>query len=382
LRVRNALVIVVLALAPAPGCARTYQLGGQAIPRYGTTARPAELEVPAGMTALHYYGSGGWGIRWRQRYLLLAPYFSNHGFFTIGLGRLTPDRRAVARGLAGTPVGTTTAVVIGHGHVDHAGDVPAYFGRGLVPPGQAALIADRTTVNILEQVRDRFSCRAALDHRAHGKPVTACATPGFRIVPLHSDHAPHLRVTVPLLGLFGFSVGLYAGVMRMPLLRLPSKAQDFPAGATWAYLIDLLDEKGEVAFRIHYMDAAASPPHGLLEGSPLAARPVDVHIACVPGFDAVDEYPQVVLQQHGVRYALLGHWEDFFRPQTARLRPVPPVLDEAGLARFVRRVERVIGVGGRGLQPEPCPPGRPCGPRGQSWALPVPGETYRFVTGR
>ena len=52
---------------------------------------------------------------------------------------------------------------------------------------------------------------------------------------------------------------------------------------------DSIAEKGQAAFRIHYMDAAAAPPHGLLEDrARLGERPVDVHIACVPGFESVD----------------------------------------------------------------------------------------------
>jgi hypothetical protein len=331
---RDAWALVLLAAVLGFGCSGTLRIHGQVLPSHVLAPSAEAFRVPPDVAVLHYYGAGGWGISWRGTYLLAAPYFSNHRLIGLPFGRIRADLGAIRDGFAGTPARDTAAILVGHGHLDHAGDIAGYFESGAVA----------------------------------GKPT-----------PIHSDHAPHLQ-------LFGLHLALYGGIVRKPRTTPPTRADHFRAGYTWAFLIDLLDDKGAVALRIHYMDAAGSPPHGLLLGDGLRRqRDVDVHIACVPGYDFVDDYPEVVLRHHRVRYVLGGHWENFFRSRKRPLEPVPLVLSNRKMNDFVDRIERVLGREPRGVSPlnkEPgrCPPGR-CGARGPTWAVPVPGETYQFRAG-
>jgi len=368
---RLALAAVAL-LASAHGLT----VKNQRVPEHALASRPADFDAPAGAVVMHYYGSGGWGIRWRGQYLLLAPYFSNHTAPVLVSGvDIAPDANAIRAGVEGTPIGDTTLILVGHGHVDHAGDVGGLLDTGVIAKGRAALVADRSTTNELGAYAARFSCVRPLDIADQAKPVDRCVPPVFRVVPLHSAHAPHLE-------LFKVNFEMFGGRQKTPRADAPHKGSDFHVGYPWAYVIDLLDERGEPAFRIHYMDAAAGPPHGLLPGTPLPGRDVDVHIACVPGFTYVDEYPDEVLRWGNARYVMAGHWEDFLRPWSATLAPVPVVLDERKLNQFVDRVEHFLGKGGRGVAPlDPAPAPGARGPRGATWAMPVPGETYRFATG-
>jgi L-ascorbate metabolism protein UlaG (beta-lactamase superfamily) len=352
---------------------------GQPLPQRRLAARSADFSVPDGVTALHYYGSGGWGIRWRGEYVLLAPYFSNHEVSNLLSGaELIPNRERIARGFAGTPVGQTTLILVGHGHIDHAGDVPGYFEDGLVPPRQAGLIADTTVVNILGTSWDRFRCVNAVEPPQYGKPVQAdCLPRAIRVTPLHSAHAPHLQM-------LDIDFEAFGGTVTQKRTTPPVKGSDFRLGYPLAFMIDLLDPEGQTAFRIHYMDAAADPPHGLPSAEALAdGRDIDVHIACVPGFNFMTDYPQGILRAGNVRYVLAGHWEDFFRDPEGRLQPVRNVLDESKLNVFVEDVESAIeGRRSRGVKPlGECAPDGTCGPRGETWSLPVPGETFQFRTG-
>lgn len=349
---------------------------GQRVPFRALLPRSNEFDVPANVVVLHYYGAGGWGIRWGRTYLLTAPYFSNHGLSSLlgsGVLGLEPDRQAVRVGFAGTPVAETSAIVIGHGHVDHAGDVPAFFDEGLIA-SKPALIADRSTVNLLAAVSEHFGCIAPIEYGSEAE-VQKCPLDRVRITPIHHGHAPHLKLA-------GLDVAAYGSRVKEPMKAEPSRADDFKLGNTWAYLIDLLDENGSVVFRIHYVDAASGPPHGIAQPEVIAERDVDVHIACVPGFEQSDDYPAELIERHRVRYVLAGHWEDFLQSRAEPLMPLRQVLDVAAIDRFIGVVEQHLPEAS-GVQPaRACTPQRPCGPRGAAWALPIPGETFHFEVPR
>lgn len=364
----------------------------QPVPRYALTANQNDFSLAADEVAMHYYGAGGWGISWKDQYLLMAPYFSNHPLEDYGLTDSQAEVTAISAGVMNTPFSKAGLILVGHGHADHASDIPGFFsaelGADVIPSDQVGLIANGTTQNMLRELiaTNIFRCEASPSE--HSVAITSCNLTEFRITPLSSDHAPNMVLDAPRFGLNGLSVLGFAGHRRIDWTAAdgPASPADFVTGTSWAYVIDLLDEAGDVAFRIHYMDAAAGAGNAVIPGPLLAERPIDVHIACVPGFNFVNRYPESILTtQHDVGYVFLGHWEDFFRRRDRVLRPVSPVLNEPRLNEFVRRVEARMQPGNR-LVPtnkaaSDCPstPNR-CGPRGTRWAMPVPGETYRFDT--
>lgn len=368
------LITLVTLFLSMPGC--TVYVDNQKVPDYALEANPDDFVVADDVAALHYYGVGGWGIKWRGEYLLAAPYFSNHGFLSY-YAKNGPDLDAVRSGVLNTPFNEAELVLVGHGHVDHAADIPAYADAGL-PTRQAGIIANQTTLNMLSSLmppNESFNCAVAPEE--DGKPIEQCALSGFRITPLASDHAPNIKV-------LGIPITVSKGTVDEPQEEHPERPSGYRLGNTWAYLIDLLDENGDVVFRIHYMDAVAGSESSRIPAKLLAERQVDIHIACVPGFAYVNNYPEWVLEQGKTGYVMLGHWEDFFQPREDRLKPVTVVLSENKLNKFVDRVE--AGISGDAAtvtplnkSPDDCPAdGEQCGPRGNVWAMPVPGETYHF----
>ncbi len=373
------LLITVLTLFLAlPGC--TLVVAGQAVPKHALEADPDQFVVPDDIAVLHYYGVGGWGVQWRGEYLLTAPYFSNHGLLDFKRKK-GPDLESIQAGIRNTPFADAGLILVGHGHVDHAADIPAYADAGLAPD-QAGLIANRTTLNMLAELlppEDAFRCAEAPTQ--DGQALSQCTLPGFRITPLASNHAPNIRI-------LGKAITVSTGTLDDPLENVPERPSDYLLGQTWAYLIDLLDADGEVVFRIHYMDAVAGSDQASIPAELQAERDIDVHIACVPGYNYVDDYPEWVIEQGNTGYVLLGHWEDFFRPRDKRLKPVSIVLSERKLNTFVQRIEKAMPAEESALTPanksdDDCPvDANQCGPRGKFWALPVPGETYHFKPDR
>ena len=370
-------ILVFLAVTALPLASSAEMLvGGQPVPARTLTATAGAFEAADDAVVMHYYGVGGWGIQWRGEYLLLAPYFTRYRIPAL-LRSNSPDLSAIRKGADGTPFKHAGLVLVGHGHVDHAADIPGYFDAGLAS-GQAGLVGNHTTVNMLDSLvsmDDGFRC--AQSPAYDGEVMDDCALEGFRIRAIASDHAPNVK-------LFGSAFLVSEGHLESPQQDLPRRPMDYLAGDTWAYLIDMLDPDGNVVFRIHYMDAVAGAGQSHLPPELIAQHSVDIHIACVPGFDYVDGYPEWALQDGNARYTMLGHWEDFFGGDSDEIKPVRFVLNERKLNQFKNRVENASAQQTNKLAPTnkgaaDCPVEQEiCGPRGDSWAMPVPGETFRF----
>lgn len=317
-------------------------------------AAPARHAAPAGHAAqaggpepvvFTYLGAGGWLIRHGEAALLTAPFFSNPGLVEVGVGHVATDTAAVDRFLP--PVADVPAILVGHAHYDHLMDVP-YVARVHAP--QARVYGSRTMVNLLRGdpalAPDRLVDVEALTGDAT-TPGRWISTPDARIrfMPLRSEHAPHL-----------FGIQLFHGEVEAPLSRLPERAAEWLDGPTLAWLIDFLDEDGDVVLRVHYQDSASRPPRGF---PPLDdGIPVDVVILCTAGSGEAEGYPEALVEALAPRHALLGHWEDFFRSLDWPLRPVPGTDVDA----FERRLAEVL-------------------PEGSEQVRLVPGETVRILPG-
>ena len=121
-------------------------------------------------------------------------------------------------------------------------------------PGRRSSVM-RPTRNILAAGGIPWHRRVSLNDRAgdsesEGEWVTVSGG-RIRFMALRSDHAPHFQ-----------GIELYEGFYRSRRTALPVFAWDWVGGETLAYLIDFLDENGDVEFRIHYADATSSPPDG------------------------------------------------------------------------------------------------------------------------
>ncbi len=295
---------------------------------------------------LEYLGVGGWLLRMGDAALLTAPFFSNPRLVEVGITRIGTDTARVDRFLP--RVDDVPAVLVGHAHYDHLMDVPYILRRHAV---SATLYGSRTAVNLVRGDQEIDPARLvevesrAGDHRVTGEWVYVDGG-RIRFMPLRSGHAPHL-----------FGIHLYEGEEDEPRKTLPRRAGEWVEGTPLAYLIDFLTPGGEVAYRIHYQDAASNAPEGF-PPAPEDGIPVDLAILCPPGFEQVEDYPEGILGALRPKVVLLGHWEDFFRPRNEPLRAVPSL----NLTGFLERMAPAMAPGGR-------------------WALPEPGEVVTVSTG-
>jgi len=430
-----ALAAAVLAAA---GCGHAIRPGVpfNHAPRYDFLDPPACPEPAAGddiaasdanagtdVVEVRYLGAAGLWIAWRGEAILTAPFFSNPGFLRL-LGNARPKEKAVRRGLAGLPLERAGAVLAGHGHYDHVGDLPLV--AELAP--RATLWVNRSAANALSPYRLGERLHVLEEHAltwtrltdAVGRPLP------FRVMAVPSDHAPHaLGVTV----FDGESRGLERTWERQHYWALKT-------GRTYALVIDLLDDDvsdpdegadegashlrssfgdghsegashlrnplgdghsegashlrnplgdghSEGAshlhsrhfhsrFRILYQDSASLAPGDLL---PQVAAPgaYDLAVVCMPSAQFVQPYPQPLLATLAPRHVLVTHYESFFSRWGAE-KHFAPLLTGRLANSFLRRV--VAGLEGVETVPPATPP---CGPSADGWTMPRVGETIRFA---
>ncbi|MCR9142635.1 MAG: MBL fold metallo-hydrolase [bacterium] len=344
-------------------------------PRVDMNALPVDGEdrIQAGEAVyLRYLGTGGVLIRWGDRTILTAPYFSGHdtgelcitatscGFASQLVPNLDKIHRnavpftgngAVADDLP-ERLEQAEAIFVGHAHYDHLLDVPQIV-RCYAP--EARVYGSTTAVDLLSEVAKdiRMRGRPACPKRngAVDRPALGGASSGFSmsfgdvervssgVVPPanprsefeiryravlfeHAPHVPLLRVDV----LDFCREFLQVGYRRSP----PKGVCDWAEGQTFAYFLDFL-RGGELQFRLYYNDAAggkdfAQLPEGVRPGS------IDLAILTAASFALVDDYPGEFMRVARPQAVFMNHWENFLQfnqvrsARTRAMDPPPPVL--------------------------------------------------------
>lgn len=295
---------------------------------------------------LTYLGVGGWIFRRGNDQVVAAPLFSNPSFLRTGLSDTHSDTAAVNRYMAPYDVSSAVAILSGHAHYDHLLDVPQ-VARRHAP--KAVILGSRTVRNTLgtwsgvgDRVMEIDSLAGDVDHPGGWIGLS----PGVRVMALRSHHAAHFD-----------GLTLFQGTTDRMRTEEPRWAREWVDGPSYAFLVDFLDGKGGVAFRIYYQDAVAAPPRGFAPAALMAERPVDVAIFVPATFDQVDWHPEAFVANLRPRWVLLGHWENFFVPPSDPQRSV--MLTDLG--HFEDRLARVFS--------------------GEYW-LPERGTVFRFPVGR
>ena len=136
-----------------------------------------------------------------------------------------------------------------------------------------------------------------------------------RVMPLRSRHSTQLTLA-PFLSKQRIPFHLWRGDLTEDLATPPRAASDWAEGAVFAYLIDFLEPGGQVAFRVYFQDSGANFPWGHVPPPLIQQKRVDVALLCVGGdFHRLVQHPESIIANTRPRFALLGHWEDFFVTQ-------------------------------------------------------------------
>jgi hypothetical protein len=339
--------LLVLALA-ACGHSSPVMPGDAASPDVGVAI---DAPVPVAPLEIDGLGVQGFVLRWNQDAVMTAPLFTRQSALDVTLNMpIASDTAAIDQNLAGEPLDEVRAIVSGHAHYDHFLDVPHIM--QLAP--NATAVTNLTGRHIL----------AALAPDSCGVPPES-PLPRSRVIAMDDPLASHVDYTncpdqrpdgAPLEGewlqvtahvrlkafcsMHPAQVGPYhfgAGAIDTDQCALPEAASGWLEGQTLAFLIDFLDDSGTPAYRVYYQDAPTDAPIGHVPDAVLAEKQVDVALLCVGSSDAVADQPGAILANLQPRFALSGHWEDFFQP-VGSTAPIP-LLDVNG---YVERANQAM----------------------------------------
>jgi hypothetical protein len=317
---------------------------------------------------IQYIGCGGYLIRRGDDAVLIDPYFSNA---TMGsMFRLRTDTALIAdffkenfnnsrdftsksaekRAHTEVPLNASNenlpppnvikTVLMSHAHHDHLADLPYIFQYHLASP-KTFFLGSQTASNILRSFKTPYDPTHAFfnldsifkQKRAKNDSNSVRWTAEnrlLRITAIEAEHAPHfLKLKIPCIG----------GHRKCVPKHAPRTTFGFKEGKNYNYLIDFLNEKGTIDFRIYSCGGAAScPPVGFLDTSVLNEKKVDFLILCGANFDQVPNYPTALMANIQPERVLVGHWEDFFTPIPSLLR-TPKTVRFTNIPLFLKKVK-------------------------------------------
>jgi len=351
---RAALLLMAIYSA---GCA-TFSIKTDRCPAY-----PAPAPAPGtdrGQVRIQYLGVGGYLVQRGDDVVLFGPVYSNPSLLeAMGDHQIRTNRALVDR-LLPREAAKASAIVIGHSHYDHLMDTP-YIANTYATA--AKVYGSRTTASLIAaaipeaRVMDVGPAAAAQRHIDIEQGAGAPAR--MRLWPIRSEHSDQFRVKVPLTGV-NIPFHVWRGEVSEPLSALPATSSGWAEGEVYAYLLDFLDDQGQVEFRIYYQDVGTDAPVGFPWGGkePPDGKRVDVSLICLGGdFEHLHDHPEGIIKATRPRFLLLGHWENFFVPQddicrTGKVAAIP--LQDTHY--FIRRATAAMDKAGlKGKPIVPCP---------------------------
>lgn len=313
------------------------------------TALPSQLtraNVPPPLPLeVEFLGVGGFLIRRGDDAVMTPPLFTRPSLTEVTTG--SPTRSDVLRIAAEFPaarVANLKALFIGHAHYDHLIDAPA---AQLNAPLEPPLYGNVTMKNLLAALSPTRppGCDAAGPRDVTLEParVVALDDPAnskvdYRLCPAQrpagaplfgtwvnvpNSHVRFLALCSEHPDQFG-PVHFAPGDVDDAQCELPARPDAWKEGHTLSFLIDFLDPvTGQPTMRVYYQDAPGHAPIGLVPPEVLADKRIDLALMCVGTYDKVPNEPTVSLTALDPRFALGGHWEDFFQPFSHAPPPIP-----------------------------------------------------------
>jgi L-ascorbate metabolism protein UlaG (beta-lactamase superfamily) len=234
--------------------------------------------------------------------IMTDGFFSRPGLLSVAT-RIAPDVDRISEALRRARVRSLAAVIPVHSHYDHAMDAP-YVAQST----GAVLVGSPSTANVGRGAglpEDRIKVAADGEPMVFGR---------FRVTLLPSDHVP--------------SPVLMPGEIASPLTP-PARTRDYRLGKCYSVVI-------EHDGRTILVQGSAGFLPGALNGVRADVVYLGVATLGTQGSDYRESFWREVVQRVDARRVVAIHWDDFLRPLSEPLVPLPRVLDDfAGTMRFL-----------------------------------------------
>lgn len=296
--------------------------------------------------SVHYSGCGGLYFLKGNDGIYIDPFFSNPRAMKIGTSlmggglegkkKLRPNSSMIDYGVSRIEKQTgpldqqLRAIFSAHSHYDHLMDIPVLYKK---LSGKPPVFLNQSGFNTCYNVLDRARMTVLEEHmssRQHtGKPIRLPIDGGSILVyPILSEHNPHFKY-----------VKLFSGNHVNPVTdytdpHAKTRANDWLEGNTFSFLIDYVDDAGEITFRAFVQSSSCNPMAGVPPKELLQQKSVDIAFLGIASYQFSKDYPCRLLSEfenaHSEKRTLIvwTHWEDFFRrydknPKTLRGTNVP-----------------------------------------------------------
>lgn len=286
----------------------------------------------ADVLRLIYLGAGGMYLEFGEDAIVGDPFFSNPPLWRV-FSPLTieSDTEAIDRFFFRHGVidhGKVRGLLVGHGHYDHAMDVP-YIASGL--PDSVSVFGNRTVYNQLSShlPRERLQVVSEATQESVTEHSWVRISPRLRFLPIESGHAPNF-----------FSLTL--AERETWLSRRLSMAGAWKAGSSLSYAIEFRDDVGvgeSAMARVFYQSAASDAPAGHPPGEARSdGMRYDVAILSAANWSKAQGYPVDLLRLINPRYVVFIHWERFWQPYQPKQERELWGLKRQELTELVRQV--------------------------------------------
>ena len=264
---------------------------------------------------LTYLGTSCFIIGYKDKQIILDPFFSNPNLLSSAFGKLKYPN--LSDRIDSNLYNHVSMITISHGHYDHCLDIRNFLRAN----NNLTIAADPGILNELTSVFQNKAIQQDPIVKNSKKEWIYSPDSSFRVFALPSTHSPHFD-----------HVTLFTGSYEQPLPSLPGKLWDWKLCECNSYLVDLLDN-GVVTYRV-LMCTGNMNPDGKADLQKLSKeRKTDLllHIfwkkeQC---WDNLNE--MYLIARPGL--VLLHHWNNFFRSndkplQYLRSSELPEVLEE------------------------------------------------------
>lgn len=234
--------------------------------------------------------------------LIVDGFFTRPGAARMLLGRIAPDPTAIDDGLRRTGVTRAEAVLVAHSHFDHALD--------------SAVVAERTGALLVGSASTRQIGRGAglPDDRLVVVEVGREITFGrFTVTMLLSEHAPGAH---------------FPGTIERPLTP-PARTREYRMAECYTMLVSHRPgPEGAGSESTMLINASAGFRPGMLTGHRADVAYLGIGTLGKQDDDFMHRYWDETVTAVGARLVVPIHWDDFTKPATKPLLPMPRLADD------------------------------------------------------
>ena len=303
---KPAFAVLSLALIVSSACS-TFTIKSDRCPAYVPTT------PVAGAVKVQYLGVGGYLVQRGDDVVLFSPQYTNPAIIEVAFEHQIRTDRALIDQMLPAEADKAAAIVIGHAHYDHLMDTP-YIATTRAQ--NAKVYGSATMINLIGSEVPRGRMVDVAPNAAAKTPIKI--NDRLRLWTIPSQHVDQTRLKSWLLGI-DVAVHMWRGTVTKPMSRPPATASEWPEGEVYAYVLDFMDATGTtVEFRLYYQDAPTDEPTGYPFGdhAPTDNRRIDAALIVAGDSERQINHPRGIVSRTKPRFLVVGHWENFFEPQT------------------------------------------------------------------